>query len=143
MFCKWFCNKPAPRGVVYQYWESFPGVFYPTVKPKLEYRQRKISPLCLIDSGATYSIFHSKIAEKLRINLTSGDKQEFSGVGGVSSGYLHKVTFTLAKKTFKAPVVFTQQLQAPFSLLGRTGIFDQFFIEFNEKEKRVEFRGEE
>ncbi len=67
-----------------------------------------------VDSGASFSIFHSDIAEILDIKIEDGDK------------------------IFTARIGMSRKLGIGFDIIGRKDFFDNFKICFDEKNKIVE-----
>lgn len=62
------------------------------------------------------------------------------GDGNVLIAYLHKVLVSTAGKEFIATIGFSKGLGVGFYIIGRKGIFDNFVVCFNEKEKQIEFK---
>ena len=50
---------------------------------------RGAAVLGMIDSGAAEILLHTGIGEAMGIDITSGEKVLFSGIGGVIEGYKH------------------------------------------------------
>ncbi len=94
---------------------------------------------CLVDSGATISIFRLEVAQSLRIDIMTGKQIYLGGVGGRIKGYIHSLTLEIGDKKIAAPVVFSHEYNVSFNLLGRQAIFESFKIIFDEKKLLVEF----
>lgn len=62
------------------------------------------------------------------------------GDGSFIPAYLHDLSIHLGSWEVVAPVGFSERLGAGFNLLGRTGIFDQFQVCFNDRVHRVTFQ---
>ena len=95
----------------------------------------------LIDSGADNNIFPSEISDVLNIKLKSGKSRKILGISGEPiKGYIHKVEFKLVgMKSFAAPVIFSSQMSKhSLGVLGNTGFFDNFKVEFDYKRKLFE-----
>jgi len=94
-----------------------------------------------VDSGASYTIFRSKVAQDLGFAWASGRKI-FAQVGDGSHipVYLHKLAMQIGPKRFKATVGFSDKLGVGFHLLGREDVFEQFKICFHEKRRVVSFQ---
>lgn len=94
-----------------------------------------------VDSGATFSIFHSDTANRLDIDIYTGKKQMIVvGDGSFIPVYFHNLTLEIDEFKLQAPIGFSERLGVGFDLLGRKGIFDNFQICFNEKERKLTFQ---
>ena len=95
----------------------------------------------LVDTGAKYSVFKSKIGEELGIDIYSGEERFLTvGNGGKITIYLHEVEVRIAGKVIRnAKVGFSDELGTAFNLLGREAIFNEFEICFNDREKIMKF----
>ena len=86
-----------------------------------------------IDSGATYSVFTSQVAERLDLSYRIGKRQFVQvGDGSFIPVYLHNIEIQLGKHRLTVPLGFSEKLGVRFNLLGRTGIFNQFKVCFDE-----------
>lgn len=93
-----------------------------------------------VDSGATFSVFYVQSAERLGLNVNKGRKQMVVvGDGSFIPIYLHNLTLQIGKYKINAPIGFSERLGVGFNLLGRTGIFNQFQVCFNDKGKKIIF----
>ena len=93
-----------------------------------------------VDSGAGYSIFHSRIGDILDLNLESGEKIYVTvGDGSQIIVYLHNIFVRIAEQEFKAIIGFSKHLGVGFNIIGQSDIFERFKICFDGKEKVVEF----
>lgn len=126
------------REVIYSYLKLV-DAYYPIVPVRLKYRLRAIETSGLLDSGATISVFDMALAEELGIKLKNKHRVPLEGVGGSIYGYIKKIRIEVAGSTITAPVVFVQQVGAPYHLLGRQGIFKHFEVSFLEKDRLVRF----
>ena len=111
--------------------------YFPTIPLVLLKGRQRVRSLALIDSRASISIFRTEVAEKLGIDIESGEQRIMTGVGGKIAGYLHKVKIRVAEKNILCPVIFSKKYKASFNLLDRQGFFDKFIITFDEKRKHV------
>ena len=94
---------------------------------------------CLVDSGATISIFRVEVAHSLKIDIVKGKEIYLGGVGGRIKGYIHNLTLEIGNQAVKAPVVFSHEYNVSFNLLGRQGVFEHFKIIFDEKNFSLRF----
>ena len=113
--------------------------YLPIVEVILKFKNERIRTDALIDSGAAMCLFKGEIGRALGINIDGGEKKIFQGVSAKLIGYIHEVEITIADKTFKTKMAFSDDLSTSFNLLGRLGIFDKFSITFKEKENEVRF----
>lgn len=86
----------------------------------------------LIDSGADFCVFHSEIAEILRIPWKKGDAHKFIGVTGENGYvYFHSLKLKIGKwiKTIQAG--FTDDLsEQSYGILGQEDFFEFFNVIF-------------
>lgn len=111
--------------------------WFPILEVTLKRGQKEITVKALIDSGASFSVFHPEIARYLGIAVERGKKIYLTGIGGRILGYLHSVSLTLGSTTFRCKIVFSLELTVSFNLLGRDNFFTPFIISFLEKKRRV------
>ena len=94
-----------------------------------------------VDSGATYSIFSIDTARRIGIEWDKGRRQMIVvGDGSFIPTYFHDLTLRVSDYEIEAPIGFSERLGIGFNILGRTGIFDQFQICFNDYEQKVSFQ---
>ncbi len=94
-----------------------------------------------VDSGAVFSIFHPRTAKRMGINFQDGRLQMIVvGDGSFIPTYFHDLTVRIGEWQVTAPIGFSERLGVGFNLLGRTGIFDQFQVCFNEHIRKVTFQ---
>ncbi len=94
-----------------------------------------------VDSGATYTILRTKIAEDLGFNWKTGTKIFVQvGDGTQIPVYLHKLTLQIGRIRFKSTIGFSDKLGVSFHLLGRQDVFERFKICFQEKRRIVSFQ---
>ena len=94
--------------------------------------------LVLLDSGADACLFPLSVAILLKIDVLALPKALTGGVGGQSNTtYYDTLTIDLGSGiAFSSYVGFTQGMDAVgFGLLGQTGFFDDFNVEFLHKQK--------
>lgn len=98
-----------------------------------------VSPpfMCLVDSGANVSLFHSDVAEALGLKLKKGLKQELGGVAGTITGYLHRVKCSIAGYPFYCRIVFSEEISTPCPIIGRLDFFESFNVTFDETDQRI------
>lgn len=117
---------------------SFPyldreGKFYPVIDVELFGKKSNLLVKALLDSGASFSVFRSEIADYLGISVEKGRPVYLEGVGGRILGYLHTVPIAIGRKKFRCKIIFSREFTVSFNLLGRDNFFEHFVITFNEK----------
>ncbi|OGZ99040.1 MAG: hypothetical protein A3D41_03300 [Candidatus Sungbacteria bacterium RIFCSPHIGHO2_02_FULL_41_12b] len=110
----------------------------PLILSRIKYeRGEPLTVLCLLDSGAQVSLLSKADADELNIVLADGEKMVVGGVGGEEIiGYRHNITIDIGGVSFSAPAVFAIRDDVP-RVLGRDGVFNNFFIIFDEKRRRA------
>lgn len=84
----------------------------PVIQLDFESPNSKFGYLALIDSGADYCIFHSKIGELLRLDIKSGKPLTFFGTSGQSQqAYFHEVAFKIGGNPHKCNVGFSYDME--------------------------------
>ena len=121
----------------YRFYE---GKFLPIIPISLTENGKLIQMRAYVDTGASYSLFHAKVAEILGLDVEKGILYELVvGDGDILKAYLHSVTISLAGKEFKVTIGFSKNIGVGFNILGRKDIFDKFNICFNDKDKEISF----
>lgn len=113
------------------------GQWFPVVEVNLRRGARSISVKALVDSGASFSLFHPEVAEYLGVPLERGRKIYLTGVGGRVLGYLHTVQLTVGGTRILCKMVFSPEFTVSFNLLGRDNFFIPFTVSFFEKNKKM------
>jgi hypothetical protein len=92
-----------------------------------------LSYRALLDSGASMSVMHERLAFLLGVDLSKTQKIEFQGIGDKSklTGKLYIVELTIVQNkkqfSFDAPMVFSDSISPnSYGILGRQGFFDHF-----------------
>jgi len=84
-----------------------------------------------VDSGAVFSIFHARTANRMKIDIPDGRLQMIVvGDGSYIPTYFHNLTISIGEYEVEAPIGFSERLGVGFNILGRKGIFDQFQVCF-------------
>lgn len=124
--------------------QRFPNgdlIVFPLVNLTLKKGRRTLSIDCLVDSGASQSLFNTDIAELLEIDLTKAARQNYVGIGNNTlEGYRSSVSLKLSGfdtwVTFEAG--FVEQNEMP--LLGHAGFFENYEITFRAYQNRFEIK---
>lgn len=125
--------------------EPFPNrqfVHRPVIDIFLVFDKKSIEYQVLIDSGADFCIFHTEMADILGISVAKGKKITFYGTGGTpQTAYFHDVQIEIAGWPMDLYCGFSYDMESlPYGILGQTGFFDRFKIEFDYCTKRIELK---
>jgi len=94
-----------------------------------------------VDSGATFSIMSVDEARRIGIEWENGRRQMIVvGDGSFIPTYFHELELQIADYKIIAPIGFSERLGVGFNILGRTGIFNQFEICFNDHIRKLSFK---
>ena len=94
-----------------------------------------------VDSGATFSMINAAEAGDMGINWQTGRRQMVVvGDGSYIPTFIHDVPIQLGTCQINAPIGFSERLGVGFNLLGRTGVFNQFEVCFNDHARKVTFQ---
>ncbi|MFQ5976136.1 MAG: hypothetical protein ACE5J5_07480, partial [Candidatus Hydrothermarchaeales archaeon] len=119
-------------------YEEIAGRFYPIVPVELVSSEKNILTRAYVDSGATFSIFNSEIAEYLGIDYLKGEKIFPAGIGGHICAYLNDIILVVGGMEIPCKVLFSEEFVIKFNLVGRAGVFDKFKVCFDDAERVVE-----
>jgi len=112
--------------------------YYPIIPVILKSGRIEFKTDALIDSGASISVFQGSIAEYLGLDIESGERRIFQGIGGKIVGYAHPLTLVMRDLEFPCLIAFSNELVSSLNLIGREDFFEQFLITFDEVGKSVE-----
>lgn len=102
-------------------------------------KNESLNLILLIDSGAELTFLTSEDAEMLKIKKEKGKKILIGGITNKEiGGYLHTLPIFLAEKEIRVSVIFSVSSSTP-RVLGRKGIFEKFYIIFDEKDRKIIF----
>ena len=94
-----------------------------------------------VDSGATFSMLTVDEAERIGIDWQSGWRQMIVvGDGSYIPTFFHDLSVQIGDTQITAPIGFSERLGVGFNLLGRTGVFNQFEVCFNDHARKVTFQ---
>lgn len=94
-----------------------------------------------VDSGAMFSIFHTRTAKRMGIKIHDGRLQMIVvGDGSYIPTYFYDLTVRIGGFEVVAPIGFSERLGVGFNLLGRTGVFNHFHVCFNDHTHKVSFQ---
>jgi|SRR6266568_1813351 len=117
----------------------------PIIPITLRHKKLILETYGFVDSASDMTIFHTKFAAFLNIDLNSSQIMYISGIKkgyeGNTFGYLNEVEIGVGEYFFKSPVVFSEDLRYDrMGVLGEVGFFDNFVIEFDRAHKIVTLR---
>ena len=95
--------------------------------------------LCLVDSGASISLFNSSVGDQLGIEVEKGEPLSPSGIGREVQAFVHRIRCSVAAQAVTCPVAFSKDINTPFQIIGRQGFFERFLIQFDEQDQKVYF----
>jgi predicted aspartyl protease len=94
-----------------------------------------------VDSGATFSILSADDARRLGLDWEKGRRQMIVVAdGSFIPAYFYDLRLEIGGYEVTAPIGFSERLGVGFNVLGRTGIFDQFQVCFNDHLRKVTFQ---
>lgn len=111
--------------------------YFPVIDVSIKGAGRDLTIKALVDSGASFGVFRSEIADYLGINIEKGKQMYLEGIGGRILGYLHNLRISVGKKSLKCKIVFSREFTVSFNILGRDNFFLPFLISFYEKKRKV------
>lgn len=94
-----------------------------------------------VDPGATFTIINAAEARDMGIDWQNGRPQMIVvGDGSFIPTFIHNLPIQIGTSQITAPVGFSERLGVGFNLLGRTGVFNQFQVCFNDRARKVTFQ---
>ena len=126
----------------FRYKRYSPSVLRPVVPIEISCKNKSVIYEVLIDSGADICIFDAEIAQILRINILSGEKQTVAGITGTPEFYyIHEVTLNIGGWKHKAKVGFLKNISKQgYGIVGQKGFFDRYSVKFNLNKEEVELK---
>lgn len=114
------------------------GKYCPIIEVEVISKDREVRTLGYVDTGATYSVFHSDFCEELGLILHSGSRIDITvGDGGIIPVYLHELLIRIEELEITGKIGFSDRLGTGINILGREGLLDEYMICFDEKNKEV------
>jgi hypothetical protein len=91
------------------------------------------------DSGAAEILLHTGIGEAMGIDIASGEKALYSGIGGVIEGYKHTLLMQVRgdRKTYEVVCAFAP-IEGMDALFGQRGFFENYKIVFEKYKNQFE-----
>ena len=78
-----------------------------------------------VDTGATFCIFRSELAEALGLALTSGNRKRFRTANSSLEAFGHEVELSVLGVTSQSTVSFFADAEINKNVLGRVGWLDR------------------
>jgi len=124
----------SPRRSEFPYLKDASGHYAPIVYLQVWAKNRWLYLQAYVDSGASWTIFHTDVAQLLGINLSRLTRRYMAlGNGSILPVFFHRARVRFGGVEFSAPVAFSDALKVGFNLLGRAGFFDRFAMCFNDR----------
>jgi hypothetical protein len=100
---------------------------------------RGAAVLGMIDSGAAEILLHTGIGEAMGIDITSGKKALYGGIGGVIEGYKHTLLMQVRgdRNTYEVECAFAP-IEGMDALFGQRGFFENYKIVFEKYKNQFE-----
>ena len=115
----------------------------PLLQVRLGSGANHVDVVGLVDTGATDCLFDRDVADDLGITLVDSDvTREYFGVGGQSViGHIHPIRFQIQgfSEWIEIEVGFIDA-KLPYQILGQTGFFDNYEINFKRYRGRFEIK---
>lgn len=114
------------------------GNYCPIIELEVINGDKQVRTIAYVDTGATYSVFHSDFAEELDLSLRSGDRIDITvGDGGIIPVYLHELTIKIEDFEIKGIIGFSDRLGTGVNILGREKVLDEYMICFDGKKREI------
>jgi len=119
----------------YLYWK---GNYCPIIELEVINGDKQIHTIAYVDTGATYSVFHSDFCEELGLSLRAGKRIDITvGDGGIIPVFLHELTIKIEDIEIKGIIGFSDRLGTGVNILGREKVLDEYMICFDGKKREV------
>lgn len=108
---------------------------YPLVPVTLTGRRGLyVATYALLDTGADVSMFQSRWAEKIGIDLEAGREEHINGIKGGILCFAHNITIKIGAIPVQCEVLFSRELgdNPEDQLVGREGVFDGMRFAFRQ-----------
>lgn len=112
------------------------GPARPYLVVRLQFGERTIDTIGLIDSGADGSLFNAQFAQYLGFTLDPDASATSQGLGGTVPTWQFDIELTVLGKRFPASVAFSESWTPAFGLLGRGDFSRAFRVGIDERHRR-------
>lgn len=121
---------------------SLPYIARPLILIRLSLKAMHLDTYALVDSGADRSVFHLRFANELLIDLESGRKEFYFGIGAQPVAvYHHKVNIQLigSQQSIDVEVGFTNAPGVD-AILGQADFFEHHQVKFERYKETIEIK---
>ena len=118
------------------------SIYKPLITAVLRNGEKKQKLFALVDSGADACLFPKGVADQLGLDIRSGNRVDFAGLGGNKSPfYFHDIEILFGQYQIKTKVGFSTSYDIGVGgILVQLGFFEEFLISFDHKNKCVEIK---
>ena len=114
-------------------------IFRPVAKIYLLRQEGEwIAEYFYVDSGADYTLIPYRMGRFLGLERIASEIREMGGIGGVIAVRFAPVSMRIEAYQFDCTIAWAQIEGVPL-LLGREGVFDQFDVTFQQRNKKTIF----
>jgi hypothetical protein len=117
-----------------EYDAGLPGI---TLEVVLGFGNESIEVIAKIDTGSTDCIFVRSVAERLGIDLESGEPIRFATATGDFQAFRHEITLVVLGREMDTAVYFAQDPAFNRNVLGRHGFLDRTVLGLVDYEGRL------
>ena len=121
---------------------SLPYIARPLIPVRLSLKAMHLDTYALLDSGADRSVFNSRFAEELLIDLESGRKELYFGIGAQPVAVYHhaiNIQFMGSQQSIDVEVGFTDAPGVD-AILGQADFFEHHQIKFERYNESIEIK---
>ena len=117
---------------------SWRGRYSPLVEVSILNNDRNVRTLAYLDTGATYSVFHSDFADELGLDLYSGERVDLLvGDGGMIPLYLFDLKLLIEGMGIDTRIGFSNHLGTGINIIGREYLLDEYMICFDGRKREI------
>jgi predicted aspartyl protease len=117
-----------------EYDAGLPGI---TLEVVLRFGNESVDVIAKIDTGSTDCIFVRSVAERLGIDLESGEPIRFATATGDFQAFRHEITLVVLGREMDTAVYFAQDPAFNRNVLGRHGFLDRTVLGLVDYEGRL------
>jgi hypothetical protein len=90
-----------------------------------------------LDTGADYCLFDRKWADLLGLEVESGMRRSFRGLGGRFEAFEHEIAIKTFDLEFSSHVYFTSEPDVARDIVGRNGWLDRFRLAITHYDREI------
>ncbi len=118
----------------------YKGVYVPAIPIQLHHNDEWFGFWAYLDSGATYSIFSTREALRMGLDLSSAQERLILvGDGTTISASFVKLPARIGDVELLIEIGFAEKLGIGFNLLGRKDVFEEFQVCFSDAKRVLSF----